>query len=504
MRIINSDDKHSSSCTCCEFLSWIIFLLFIIFFCLCLIFNILCYTYDPYDNDNYNELISNWEKTPITSISINKNYLYSLNRKINEKDSENIRKMFVLERMDDKYNYKYLLNEKMENKDYRPCGTDFLGNYLYLPYGIECPINDIEISTTEYRESNLYVYKTIKIYDNLYLHYTNYNIDGQILNDININISDWISSSQHSVEIVLDESIFPLLEKDKKFGFFHSHYEAYSTDYSINKEKRNYFKYAYKAKSYRKNINIWSFILLIIIAICFCLLFISKKFSGLNLLILFLLLIEFYIKYTIIYYLYSNDFLRKIMYIDKYPNIKDKYDLIQLIFITLFILFYLIFYSISEPQGNFYFLLIYIFRYGLDCDIFIRCINKNNERKSKKLLDLDKEIEDLNKNIKDYAKEKDCLIKEKRKIEKKIIIANESLDEKRKKNESELNGLYFKEEEITFETELENLLVIKKSEIEKYNRIKEQIEEIDKNIYYYRLKQFNKQINDKPLNGLNS
>lgn len=50
------------------------------------------------------------------------------------------------------------------------------------------------------------------------------------------------------------------------------------------------------------------------------------------------------------------------------------------------------------------------------------------------------------------------------------------MDEKRKKNESGLNVLYIKEEEISFEAEIQNLLVIKKSEIENLNKIKEQIE----------------------------
>ena len=69
MRIIHQDEQDRKSEWDCIY--WIIFVLFVISFCLCLIFNILCFTYDPYDNDDYNELISNWKKTPITSISIN-------------------------------------------------------------------------------------------------------------------------------------------------------------------------------------------------------------------------------------------------------------------------------------------------------------------------------------------------------------------------------------------------------------------------------------------------
>ena len=251
MRIINSDEQNRNSCSFCVCISWIIFLLFIIFYCLCIIFNFLCFIYDPFDNDIYNELISNWKKTPIMSISIDRNYLYSLNRKIDENDSENILKMFILERMDDKYNYKYLLNEDMGNKDFHQCGIDLSGNYLYLPNEVECPINEIEISTSQYPDDILYNYKTIKIYDNLYLHYTNYIIDGLILNDINITISDWISPSPNSVEFSLDENTFPLLEREKKFGFFLSHYTGYPAFYDPAKEKRdlNYFKYVYKAKS---------------------------------------------------------------------------------------------------------------------------------------------------------------------------------------------------------------------------------------------------------------
>ena len=468
MRIIHQDEQDRKSEWDCIY--WIIFVLFVISFCLCLIFNILCFTYDPYDNDDYNELISNWKKTPITSISINNNYLYNLNRKIKENDSENILKIFVFERMDAKYNYKYLLTEEVGNKDYHPCGTDLFGNYLFLPNEVECPINDIEISSSEFPNDTINIYKTIKLYDNLFLHYTNNNIDGLIINDINITISSYIQSDKFTEKIILNENIFPLLDNKTEFGFILTHYGGYEVIYDTVTEKRNLtaFNYKFNAKSYRILINILSLFLLVIIAICYILIIISRKFIGLHLLILFLIIIDFFIKYIVHFYL-KDEFL--IVSIESYD-----YDTIQLILIIIFIFFYLLFYNISDPKGNYFHLLIYIFRYGFNCEIFGCCFRKNIEKKNKKLIDLDKEIEDLNRKTEEYKKEKNNLIKEKKIIEKKIIKANELLDEKRKKNESGLNVLYIKEEEISFEAEIQNLLVIKKSEIENLNKIKEQIE----------------------------
>ena len=209
--------------------------------------------------------------------------------------------MFVFERMDAKYNYKYLLTEEMGNKDYHPCRTDLFGNYLFLPNKVECPINDIEINTSEFPNDIINIYKTIKIYDNLFLYQTNNNIDGLILNDINIIISTYIQSDKFTEKNILIENIFPLLDNKTEFGFILTYYEGYEVIYDNVTEKRNLtdFKYKFNAKSYRILINIMSLLLLVIIAICYILIIISRKFIGLHLLILFLIIIDFLIKYIV-------------------------------------------------------------------------------------------------------------------------------------------------------------------------------------------------------------
>lgn len=55
--------------------------------------------------------------------------------------------MFIFERMENKYNYEYLLREDISDKNFHPCGKDESYNDLFLPKDVECPINDIKITT---------------------------------------------------------------------------------------------------------------------------------------------------------------------------------------------------------------------------------------------------------------------------------------------------------------------------------------------------------------------
>ena len=148
-----------------------------------IIFNILCFKNNPFANELYEERINNWKKLPIKSITINDNILYKLNRKIQKKDINDISNMFIIERMDSKYDYQYLLKEEVGDKNYHPCGIDQQNNYLFLPKDIEYPINELEVTCSSNPSNNKYDYTNVKIYDNLYLHYTNNNINGRIINN---------------------------------------------------------------------------------------------------------------------------------------------------------------------------------------------------------------------------------------------------------------------------------------------------------------------------------
>lgn len=129
-----ADDVNGCCYKCLTIISYIISFAFLI---ASIIFNILCFKSNPFNDELYEEKILNWKKIPIVSISINDNILYKFNRKIKKSDLGDIAKMFKIERMDKKFDYQYLLKEDVGDKEFHPCGTDKLNNYLFLPKDID-------------------------------------------------------------------------------------------------------------------------------------------------------------------------------------------------------------------------------------------------------------------------------------------------------------------------------------------------------------------------------
>ena len=84
-----------------------------------------------------------------------------------------------LERLTD---YNYLIIYSSNNN--KLCGKDNLGNNLYFPENIDCPINDIFIS-----KNNEYIrgYSRLTLDYNNYLYYTNKATEGKILIDLRKN-----------------------------------------------------------------------------------------------------------------------------------------------------------------------------------------------------------------------------------------------------------------------------------------------------------------------------
>ena len=77
--------------------------------------------------------------------------------------------------MDDKYTYPYIINNNSKNK--KKCGIDSVGNELYFPENIDCPINKIIINS-ESNNSSLkqkYKWRTSPINNNTFIHYTKSN-----------------------------------------------------------------------------------------------------------------------------------------------------------------------------------------------------------------------------------------------------------------------------------------------------------------------------------------
>ena len=82
----------------------------------CLVFNYFCFRYKPYNGDDYKRKINNWKRSPISSISYNKDYLSFLD---NDEFSPN--NLFNIEYLSKNFDYESLLIEDFENKNYHLC-----------------------------------------------------------------------------------------------------------------------------------------------------------------------------------------------------------------------------------------------------------------------------------------------------------------------------------------------------------------------------------------------
>ena len=117
----------------------------------------------------YNNLLYNWEISPIKSIEFSN---------IENEESDNIWKWdrIKIERLD---NFNYINIYSSSNS--KLCGKDNFGNNLYFPEDVDCPINEIFIlPSNEYLPS----YTKLKLNDSYYLYYTNQSTEGKILIDL--------------------------------------------------------------------------------------------------------------------------------------------------------------------------------------------------------------------------------------------------------------------------------------------------------------------------------
>ena len=159
---------------CIYFLSFVpLFFIYFLFFIL------------DIDNHNsiqehYDYLKYNWKTNPISSIEINNNKDYELGKIIIQNEEYKFyewkNKTFKINRINnfDYYNIYESYNSKI-------CGKDSFGNNLYFPEDIECPINDIIITTNSSLES----YNKLPLGDNVtYLYYTNKKIEKNIIIDL--------------------------------------------------------------------------------------------------------------------------------------------------------------------------------------------------------------------------------------------------------------------------------------------------------------------------------
>ena len=179
------------SCECFKtyYIIWILSPIYII----AIIFNFLSIFITPFDRKEYKDLKLSLKKPPIISFSFDHNYFNQLKGKINESNIKGLHKALIVKRLNEKYNYKYLLREGVNKPGFHQCGKDGKGNYLFLPIDVECPINEFIISFSPDLNSfkdeyNYYNYTTILFYDGIYLHYSNENIYSTILTDIDFEL----------------------------------------------------------------------------------------------------------------------------------------------------------------------------------------------------------------------------------------------------------------------------------------------------------------------------
>ena len=105
---------------------------------------------------------------------------------------------FFVEKPSKDDSYKELIKKAVPEKSYCPAGQKKCGylNNLILCYNIEkdCPINDIVINNEEQYVKNNITYKTIKLYENEFIHFTNKKTDNKIIFDILYSLENPLSS----------------------------------------------------------------------------------------------------------------------------------------------------------------------------------------------------------------------------------------------------------------------------------------------------------------------
>ena len=180
---------------------------------------ILPYIYSSIDYDPkkpyFYELMSNWNSYPISEISIGNSdsFWYTLN----VWQGTNISRKYYSHN-DTFFDYNYtMLTFNEENG--KKCGKDSIGNDLYFPKDTDCPINEIFIDDKENVEKdNQFIYTTLPLKNNKYLHYTKDNTEGEIIVQIIIRGEKNYCTNQ-IIDDILDDECFYLdnCYTDKKY-----------------------------------------------------------------------------------------------------------------------------------------------------------------------------------------------------------------------------------------------------------------------------------------------
>ena len=513
-------------CECCK-KSYIIFSL-TPFFIVCIALNFLTILKSPYCDGkfDFDDLKANWEMSPIISISFDQSYFYNLNEKINKNNLKNLHKALTVKRLNKKYNYKYLLREDINEPGIHPCGKDGAGNYLFLPKNIECPINEYKISSNsnpdidKNEETRYYHYETTKIYNGIYLHYSNENINGTILTDIDFELQslDEINDLYELYEYMYYPDIYGYnYEPYRKINFTSN--EIIEKGYTLYLIMKNYMGFIFNPNKdgkrdltdfkviYNYNIRLYlNIISLILLFISLITLFIDNIREGepaiFQILTTIFLYIQVVIQIIIFIYYGRKDQVDKI--IERYYDFCNQdedyyiYDDINLGFIVTITALYISLTNHRENDNNYYYYLVYYFRYSFFNNCCFCCkeiVAKNREKNERIIRELKDDISQLKSEKNEYNRKIKGLESKNKKILKEIVNKSNILNNMKDEENSFWN--INEEEEIKFEIKFQQLMKDNEPNIKKYENIKNEIQKIEKEINYYKMIEFKQELNNQ-------
>ena len=469
------------------------FILSIISLIVCIVGNFFCFKYKPYNEFNYKELMKDWKSSPISSISLKSEFSNGQISTAYEYEKNYLLEMFNFKYMDDSYDYEYLLKEDLSDKDYRPCGIDSRGNSLYLPNDIECPINEIEISNNPF-PSKGYDFSTIHLFANYYLHYSNKNYSGYIINSFDINIydkNDYMQNYDNYRNRYINN--FPISFGNKVFEFFFPTYTGYPVEYNTGYERRNLITmyYIINLKSLSLSINIITFIFYVILFIFTILVLVKESLLGLHLFNMLLVTIALLLRIFAYVYLQFdlNYIFQDYSYIYSSDNDQNLGYFILIISTPGYIYSYSAFFSITT-KTNIYYYLVYIIRYILGGEICGYCKRKRLEKMLKETYELHREIETLDNKVKELEKEKNEINNENIRTIKEIEKYKKILENKKRNALNNVDVNIKIVEEIAIEKKIVIFEKNNQAEVENLNKLKNQINEIEKEIKFYKFKKF--------------